>query len=223
MNDLEKYFLQNKARVIHKFHHYFEIYERHLARFRNQDICIVEIGVGDGGSLQMWRDYFGAKAKIVGIDISVDIQISEPQIRLIHGDQSDGEFLRALPVIIDKGIDILIDDGSHINGDQVKTFEALYHHLKSDGVYICEDLQTSYQDQFGGGYLKSGTFIERMKAAIDELNAWAAEPNTGHLKNGFTRTTHSMHFYPYMVVIEKRPMDIVMRSPVVSGGSHVQP
>ena len=69
MNDLEAYFNANNKRLIHKFPHYFQVYERHFSRFRNKEVVIVEIGVSHGGSLQMWKDYFGGKAKIFGIDV----------------------------------------------------------------------------------------------------------------------------------------------------------
>ncbi len=67
---LEEYFRNNKGRLIHKWNHYFDIYERHFNRFRNKQIVILEIGVSQGGSLQMWKNYFGSSAKIYGIDIN---------------------------------------------------------------------------------------------------------------------------------------------------------
>lgn len=222
MNDLETYFYKNTGKAIHKFAHYFEIYERYFSRFRGRDICVVEIGVADGGSLQMWKNYFGPQAEIVGVDISHDIKVQESQIRLINGNQNDDQFLSALPVILGRPIDILIDDGSHINFHQLKTFSALFPAIAEDGIYLCEDVQTSYQEQFGGGYLHPGSFITQMKQMVDQLNAWCAEPGTGHLKTEFTRAAFAIHFYTYAVVIEKRLMDTVLKSPVVSGGVHVQ-
>ncbi|MFP4369831.1 MAG: hypothetical protein ACLFR2_09645 [Candidatus Kapaibacterium sp.] len=62
MNDLEKYFRQNDARLIHKWNHYFDIYDRHFSKFRGKEIILLEIGVSHGGSLQMWKSYFGDKA-----------------------------------------------------------------------------------------------------------------------------------------------------------------
>jgi len=66
-NPLEKYFRDN--RLIHKWMHYFDVYHRHFERFRGQPIVLVEFGVSQGGSLQMWRDYFGDQATIYGVDI----------------------------------------------------------------------------------------------------------------------------------------------------------
>jgi len=61
MNDLEAYFRDNTGRQIHKWHHYFEIYDRHLARFRGTDVHVLEFGVAQGGSMQMWKEYFGPR------------------------------------------------------------------------------------------------------------------------------------------------------------------
>src|SRR3990167_6145602 len=170
----------------------------------------------------MWKHYFGPGAEIYGVDISANASIIESQIHMIHGDQGDLNFLELLPGKIGRPIDILIDDGSHMNVDQLKTLALLYRHISPDGVYFCEDIQTSYQEQFGGGYQHPGSFITRMKEKIDELNAWCAEPDTEFEKTDFSRTTFGIYFYTYIVVIEKRPMDTVLRSPVVSGGVHVR-
>ena len=59
VNDLERCFRANTGRQIHKWHHYFEIYDRHLARFRGSDVHVLEFGVAQGGSMQMWKEYFG--------------------------------------------------------------------------------------------------------------------------------------------------------------------
>ena len=97
MNDLEKYFHNNNNRLIHKWVHYFEIYERHFSRFRNKEIVIVEIGVFQGGSLQMWKNYFGDKAIIYGIDIDPRCkEFEEENIKILIGSQSDRNFLRTV-------------------------------------------------------------------------------------------------------------------------------
>ena len=223
MNDLEKYFVNNKKRVIYKFHHYFEIYERHFARLRGKDICVVEIGVGDGGSLQMWKDYFGPTARVVGMDVTVDPKLVQEGIEVVYGDQGKWDDLNRLTQYLGRPIDILIDDGSHRCLDQIKTFEFLFPMIADGGVYLCEDLQTSYQEQFGGGFLRPGSFVARLKELVDEMNAWAAEPATGQIKTDFTRTGYSISFYPFAVAIEKRRMDQIIRSAVYSGGVHVQP
>lgn len=204
MNDLEAYFKQNNKRVIDKWHHYFEIYERHFSKYRNKEIVLLEIGTFQGGSLQMWKHYFGDKAKIYGIDINPDCkQVEEENIKVIIGSQSDRNFLRnAIKEI--PPIDILIDDGGHTMQQQIVSFEELFDHIKPDGTYLCEDLHTSYWDSFGGGYKLPGNFIEYSKELIDKLNAWHFKKSNDI--DSFTKSANSMHYYDSMLVIEKRQM-----------------
>ena len=206
MNDLEKYFAANTGRLIHKWQHYFEIYERHFSRFRNTDVHVVEIGVGQGGSLQMWKAYFGAQASIVGMDNNPDCtRLAADGIRIVIGDQGDRDFLRRLREEVPR-IDVLIDDGGHLMNLQIATFEELFGHISANGVYLCEDLHTSYWPAWGGAYRKSDTFIEYSKNLIDRINAWhSLEPEQLGVTE-FTRTAHSLHFYDSVLVIEKRPI-----------------
>ncbi len=206
MNDLEIYFEENTGRLIHKWKHYFEIYDRHFSRFRNTDVHIVEFGVSQCGSLQMWKEYFGPDCQIYGIDINTHCKmLEEDQIKIFIGDQADRKFLKSLSAQIPR-IDILIDDGGHTMRQQKRTFEELFHFIDKNGVYLCEDLHTSYWPKWGGGYKKSGSFIEYSKQFIDNLNAWHSK--TKRLKvTEFTRTVHSLHFYDSILVIEKRPIE----------------
>ncbi len=72
MNDgfLHKYFLNNSSKRLHKWNHYFDIYERHFSRFRGKNLVMLEIGVFGGGSLDMWKAYLGEEAKVIGVDIN---------------------------------------------------------------------------------------------------------------------------------------------------------
>lgn len=203
MNDFEKYFRENKKRLIHKWVHYFEIYDRHFSKYRGKEIVILEIGVFQGGSLQMWRDYFGPKAKIYGIDINPKCKIfEEDNIEILIGSQSDRNFLTEVKKKLPK-IDILIDDGGHSMEQQIVSYEELYSHVKNDGVYLCEDLHTSYWLNYGGGHKRRGSFIEYSKNWIDFLNAYHSNQKTLEVSE-FTRTTNSIHYYDSIVVVEKR-------------------
>ena len=206
MNDLEAYFLNNPGRMIRKWMHYFEVYERHLSRFRGTEVNVVEIGVYQGGSLQMWKHYFGERACIWGVDINPDVkQFEEDRIKIIVGDQADREFLRGLARDVSR-IDILIDDGGHTMVQQRTTMEEIFPKIDANGVYICEDLHTSYWHEFGGGHLDPRSFIEFSKSYIDQLNARYSEDQQSLSISEFTRTAQSMHYYDSMLVIEKRPM-----------------
>ncbi len=150
MNSLREYFLKNDKRLIHKWDHYFEIYDRHFSRYKGKEVVILEIGVSHGGSLQMWKDYFGSKAIIYGVDINPSCkELEEENISIFIGSQSDRNFLRELKSKVGK-VDILIDDGGHMVQQQIVSFEELYSIVANDGIYLCEDVHTSYWLRFGG-------------------------------------------------------------------------
>ena len=204
--DLIDYFKNNNGRLIDKWNHYFDIYERHFNKFRNKEIVILEIGVFQGGSLQMWKKYFGLKAKIFGIDIDPNCKtLEEENIKIFIGSQSDRKFLRRVKESIPK-IDILIDDGGHKMKQQIISYEELFDHVKDTGTYLCEDLHTSYWLSYGGGYKRSGTFIEYSKNFIDQLNAFHSKQKTLKI-NSFTKSVSSIHYYDSMIVIEKRKIE----------------
>ena len=202
MNDLERYFNNNTKRPIQKWQHYFDIYDRHFSRFRGAEVHVVEIGVDQGGSLQMWKDYFGQNAKIYGVDINYTCkELEEENIEIFIGDQENRGFLESLTVKIPR-IDILIDDGGHRMEQQINTFEVLFPYIDKDGIYLCEDLHTSYWKRFGGGYHKEGTFVEYSKEFIDRIHGWHFRDVTK-----FTESVDSMHYYDSILVIEKKPRE----------------
>lgn len=211
MNDLELYFRNNKDRLIFKWHHYFDVYEKHFAKFRNKEVVILEIGVSQGGSLQMWKNYFGKDAKIYGIDINPECKsLEEENVEIFIGSQTDRAFLKKVLAQIPP-VDILIDDGGHTMKQQIVSFEELFFGIKPDGVYLCEDCHSSYWREWGGGYKRKGTFIEYAKNWIDSINAFHSKEK--RLKvSAFTRSARSLHFYDSIVVIEKA----VIEQPVVS-------
>jgi len=212
---LERLVAVHTGHLMNKWNHYFEIYDRHFACFCGRDITLLEIGVSGGGSLEIWRKYFGPKARIFGLDINPDCKRFEsPGTRVLIGSQSDPKFLEQLASEIGP-IDILIDDGSHAFNDQLITFHTLFKHIRVDGLYVCEDLCSSYWPKdFDGGVRKTGTYVEFLKDLIDELNAWYWREGEATQSNGFAKSTHGMHFYPALLVIEKRPMTEPLIIPV---------
>lgn len=199
---LLRYFRKNTKRRIHKWMHYFEIYHRHFRRFRGTAPVVLEFGVNQGGSLQMWRNYFGRKARIIGVDIDPRCRAFRGRrTQIFIGDQEDRNFLRELVAEIGP-IDVVIEDGGHTMGQQIATFEEVYPAVKPGGVFLIEDLHTSYWKRFGGGYKKPGTFIEYAKDLTDKLNAWHSRTDA-LVVDEFTRTTTSMHFYDSIIVFEK--------------------
>ncbi|PRD58420.1 class I SAM-dependent methyltransferase [Phyllobacterium myrsinacearum] len=194
-------FLNNQGRIIHKWKHYFPSYERHFSRYVNRPVVFLEIGCGEGGSLQMWKQYLGPLATIIGIDVRAECaNFEEDQIHIRIGDQSDTGFLAS--VLAEFGApDIVLDDGSHVMEHVSATFQFLYPRMVRDGVYFVEDLHTAYWEEYSGGYKRPGSFIEHCKDMIDELNA---EHTRGAVpESDFSRGTLSMHFYDSCAVFEK--------------------
>lgn len=202
-------FLNHQGRKMQKWDCYFPVYERHLPRFQNQSVTMLEIGVNKGGSLELWKRFLGPNATIVGVDINPDcMDFEEDQIKVRIGDQSDDGFLQELNAEFGP-FDIILDDGSHINSHQIATFNKLYPTMPKNGVYMVEDVHTSYVDRYEGGLKRPGTFIEFCKDKIDELYAFSIHKFPPTL---FTRSTRSIHIYDSIVVFERgthaRPISV---------------
>lgn len=206
-------FLTNEGNVIHKWTHYFPVYERHFQPWQNRSLTFLEIGVSCGGSLHMWQRYFGPLAKIVGIDIDANCKNYErPGVEVRIGDQSDTGFLASL--IDEFGVpDVVLDDGSHRMNHILETFNFLYPKLPKNGVYMVEDLHTAYWKGAGGGLHEEKSFINVSKHFVDLLNAYhtrgALEPNQ------MTNDTFCISFYDSIVAFDKG--HIVQREAVKTG------
>ena len=206
-NPLRAYFDRNPGRLISKWEHYFDIYHRHLERFRGRAITLVEIGVYHGGSLQMWRHYLGPMARIIGVDIEPRAAtLATPELEIVIGDQADPAFLARLARQVGR-IDVLIDDGGHTMQQQLQTFMHLFPAIAQDGLYLVEDLHTSYWREFGGAYRNPFSFVEFSKQLVDQLNAWHSRDEHSFTPDGFTESADSMHYYDSVLVIEKRRRD----------------
>jgi len=145
-------------------------------------------------------------ANIYGVDIDPRTkQFEEERVHVIVGDQGDKQFLRKMAAELSR-IDVLIDDGGHTMRQQKATLEVMLPLLASDGVYVCEDMHTSYWSEYGGGYRRRGSFVEHAKTLVDSLNAWHSR--TRRLKvTDYTRSIFGVHFYDSVLVIEKRPIE----------------
>lgn len=204
-NKLEKIFYKNKDRLIYKWVHYLDIYDKYFKMYCNKPVTIVEFGVYHGGSLQMWKKYFGPRARIIGIDINPQCKkFEEKQIKIFVGDQADASFLHRLCKEIGP-VDIIIDDGGHTMKQQITTFKEMWLNLRNGGTYLIEDLHTSYWKLYGGGYKKSGTFISFAKDLIDQMNAWHSKGIAKkYLRvDKYTKSVKAMHIYDSVMVFEK--------------------
>jgi hypothetical protein len=148
---------------------FFDIYETLFQPYRDREIVLVEIGIFQGGSLFMWRNYFGAKARIIGIEANPDaVELRSQGFEIHIGDQSNPTFWKKFFQEIGP-IDILIDDGGHWNEQQIKTVAYCAEYIRDGGILIIEDTQTSYYDWMGNPSRYS--FVEYTKYLIDVINA----------------------------------------------------
>lgn len=189
-------------------HGYIPHYERHFHDRRSRRLNILEIGVGGheapeqgGASLRMWQEYFPNSA-IYGLDVVDKTMHADQRIRIFTGSQNDDRFLRQIADQVGR-FDVVIDDGSHISEHVITAFSALFPHLADGGIYVIEDIETSYWPQFGGAWREPAprpTSVAMLKRLIDGLN-YAAIP--GRQPDYFDRNITSLHFYPGIVFIYK--------------------
>lgn len=132
-----------------KWDNYFRVYDRYLNKYVGTDVTFVEIGVKNGGSLFMWREFFGEKARIIGIDLNPAAkQFEEHGFEIFIGDQNSTEFWTDFYKKVGP-VDAMLDDGGHRNDNQIiTTFHALTN-MKPGGVLLVEDVHTSYMKGFG--------------------------------------------------------------------------
>ncbi len=203
-NPMEQAYYSHDDLPASKWHHYLEIYDRHFSRFRGKPVRVLEVGVAGGGSLQIWRKYFGEQAVIHGLDIDPKCAaIKSPGIVIHIGGQDDGPLLNKIVGEMG-GLDIVIDDGSHQAPHQIKTFETLFPRLAADGVYLCEDVHTAYWRDFGGGLRNPGSFMEYAKRLLDRLHSWYFERTKERTDDRFPYQVRGISFYDSVIVVEKQ-------------------
>ncbi len=203
LDSLHKLYLNHNGRLLHKWIHYLDIYERHFEQYRGKKFTFLEIGVGRGGSQQLWRNYFGPDADLVCLDIEDLSGRVDPKVSTFYqGDETDTKLLQR---IIDKHgpLDLVLDDGSHISSHMVKTFQFLYPRMAETGLYMVEDVHAAYSPPHEGGYKRPGSFVEYTKELIDNLHFVYAKELPRD--DAFGLSTHAMHIYDSIVAFERRP------------------
>jgi hypothetical protein len=194
--------------LVRKVKHYFDVYERHFARFRDQKtVTMLEMGIQSGGSIELWRDYFGDKLIYHGMDINPNDKPLEDVSKniFVHiGSQDNKTYMHELAKSI-PNLDIVLDDASHQPLHQFIAFQNVYEYVQPNGVYMVEDLHTNYwkNKEFDGGPHSKITFMHYAKHLVDELNAFNSEKFNLAKATRFTSTTVGIAFYDSMVVFEK--------------------
>ena len=165
-NAVHKSYLNSPHKSI-KHSTYFRSYEHFFEKYRGKEFTFIEIGVLGGGSLFMWRDYFGPKARIIGIDLNPNAKKWEKDgFEIFIGSQSDELFWNKVVSEVG-GIDVVLDDGGHTYEQQITTVESLLNAMNDGGLIVVEDTHTSYMDGYGP---KRFSYINYVKNKIDQIN-----------------------------------------------------
>ena len=188
MKTLREIYKNHSGKVSDKWDIYLDTYEQKLSALKKSPIKLFEIGVLNGGSLQIFSQYFENAELILGCDIDKNCQklkYTENNIKLIVGDVNSDEISNQ--IIKNGDFDIIIDDGSHTSKDIVTSFCKYFKHLKYDGIYIVEDLHASYQKEHGGGLFYPISSMNFFKKLVDIINFehWGVNKDKGFILRTF--------------------------------------
>ena len=183
-----------------KYKNYFPVYEKLFSPFKKKKFTFVEIGVLSGGSLHMWRNYFGKEARIIGIDLNpIAKRFEKEGFEIFIGSQSDEKFWENFFKEVGK-VDIILDDGGHTNFQQIITACSVIPFIKEDGMLVVEDVFHSYGVSYGkkGFYNPSKySFINFCKKTIDDINY--RFPESKKFKFSLNKYVSSMEFFEAIV------------------------
>jgi hypothetical protein len=190
-------------------HRYTPHYQRHFAHLRDREMLVLELGIGGyarerqgGASLRMWKWFF-PRAQVVGVDIQDKSFVDEPRIRAFQGSQTDRRLMRRIVKRFGAPT-IVIDDGSHRPPHVIKSFQILFPMLEDGGLYVIEDIQTSYWPEFKGSLDRDdpATSMAMVKRLLDGLNH---EEFLDETYDPSYTDLHvvAVHCYHNLVVIEK--------------------
>ncbi|NQW07580.1 MAG: class I SAM-dependent methyltransferase [Candidatus Pelagibacter sp.] len=193
---------------------YFHTYSELLNKYRDKKITFVEVGILDGGSLFMWRDFFGKKARIIGVEFNPAAKKWEKDgFEIFIGSQSDEKFWDHFFKKIGS-VDIILDDGGHTNEQQIVTAHKCIPFIKDGGLLIVEDTHTSYMTKFGNP--SNYSFIEWSKKIVDNINSRCQGISISELI--YKRYVHSVRFFESIVCFEIDRMKAIDSLPIENGG-----
>lgn len=206
-------FMQHDSFYSSKWEHYLFIYQELFEKYiqKNKPVNILEIGVLNGGSLQLWKKFLPEGSQIYGVDINPEcqnIQFNDENIHFFLGNGASSDFWASN--MLDVTFDIIIDDGSHMCPEVINSFELLFPlKLNMGGTYVVEDLHTSYSPEALGGYKQKSSSVEYFKNLIDYINFNYIEFPPGFNQEGLeplmdlNKQIKKVSFYDSVCAIEK--------------------
>lgn len=231
---LKQIYAEHTGKVSDKWSIYFPEYDRILSEYRHKPICMLEIGIQNGGSLEIWAKYFPEAQFFVGCDINPDcanLAYDDARISVVVGDANTNEAQREIQGVV-PSFDVILDDGSHRSSDIVKTFARYFPLLLDGGVFVAEDLHCSYWNEFEGGLFdpySSLSFFKKLTDIISREHWGVAKQKSSILKGFFSKYgihideetlqhIHSIEFINSICVIRKmEPARNILGSRFVAG------
>ena len=196
---------------------YFHAYEGLLSTYVGKPITFVEVGVYNGGSLFMWREFFGKQARTIGIDFNPKAKRWEDDgFEIWTGNQADPAFWREFLSAVGD-IDVCLDDGGHSNLQQIQTVVSVTPHIKDGGLMIVEDTHASYMTQFGNPSRHS--FMNFAFDVVDSINS--RFPAVDSSTNSLNQYVSSVSFHESIVAFHIDRKNCFISQPTSNGGKSV--
>lgn len=231
---IEQLYAEHRGKVSDKWSIYLSEYDRLFLNYRDLPVRLLEIGIQNGGSLEIWSKFFPYAEKIVGCDINPDcarLKYEDSRIAVVVADANTDEAQRQI-LGYSPSFDLIIDDGSHQSRDIISSFARYFAHLNDGGLYVIEDIHCSYWQEFEGGVFQPYSSISFFKRLVDVVNHehWGIEKTRCEILSSFTRKygvnfdeallchIHSVEFINSICVIRKaKPMSNVLGRRVIAG------
>ncbi len=183
-----------------KWNNYFEIYENLFKEFKDKKVKILEIGVGDGGSLFMWRSFLKKGSKIYGVDLNPQaLKLKKNGFNITIGDQSKKEFWRKY-FKKNKSFDLIIDDGGHTNLQQITTLMESVNYINDGGIIVIEDTHTSFMRNKGFRNPSNYSLINFSTKIIESIHR--RNPSINKELNVFSSKVYSIEYFDSLVVFK---------------------
>lgn len=216
MNKLVDLYQSHEGKVSDKWWSYLQTYDGLFSDYSNRPIRILEIGIQNGGSLEIWAKYFPNAEVIVGCDINPlcsQLSYTDSRIAVVVGNANEEKTLAAIMEESDK-FDIIIDDGSHQSKDIIKTFSLYYPLIKEGGLFIVEDLHCSYWEEYQGGIEAPHSSINFFKRLSDYVNSehWGVDIPIDTMLSYYSNQ-YNLHFNPISL---KQITEVRFRNSIVA-------
>lgn len=219
MESLKELYRSHQGLLSDKWDLYLREYDRLFSPYRGEAVRLLEIGIQNGGSLEIWSQYFPKGERFVGCDFDPDcskLRYADPRISVVVGD-ANTDHTQAEVISKSDSFDLVIDDGSHTSGDIVKSFARYFPYVKDGGAFVAEDLHCSYWQSYEGGLYYPYSSIAFFKRLADIVNHehWGIGRHRRHTLRGIAKhhavdlsedllsEVHSIEFINSMCIVRK--------------------